>query len=189
MFNDRAWDHSLTVARGIHENTGFWPSLDDIRLDAWDCLFWVPIEDVEPLDELIGRQRQDDPATRVVVGAVLRSLLREHGSDAAAVLGDAFTSFLQRQSVRDISDVAMLRWELHAAGAGGSLTRVLEVGHRLDEVGAPPDVLSLVASTAFLLIHPSIDQPPDSAFLDPDIRHPEWPGHAVYDFSSAGPRP
>ena len=170
-----AFQRSVATARDIQRTTGFLPALNDSRLNIYEVGGWWRVPEPPGIEELLDLQDPADRATRAVVGTALRwlSVGESNPNDRAAIEG-AIEFFLESEPIRDIVDPSLLRWELHVAGTADSLQRVLAIGRRFEEV-APTNVhRGLIATTAFLLVHPYSRQNLSPGLFDPLIHSPEW---------------
>ena len=124
-----------------------------------------------------------------------RSEPREDVEGLVAERTQAFRRFLRLVPAETCSDIASLKWEMHAAAAGGDLERVMELGRRWEQLDSGPETLGAFARLLFLLVRPggSRDVEPSGWFDEiaaPDRRASEvWALHTFLMATLLEPEP
>jgi tetratricopeptide (TPR) repeat protein len=169
MFDEIAFEKAVQTAADIRQETGFLPPVDEVRLCANEIAYWNPWD---PVEQMVPPHDKRDPAHRAVVGAVLHYIVwsaseaRESDNEARRELRE----FASSVPVHTLSDVGLLRWELHLATAAEDLDRVLALGRRLEDLSADADHLALTARAGFILLNPGNPNPSKLSWPDPSIR-------------------
>ena len=112
------------------------------------------------------------------MGAALFSPFADNpNGDGRDTVQESFELFVDSVAVADLSDPALLRWELHVARVGGSLGRILAIGRRIEDLGPTAELRAVMVNAAFVQTHPSsksMDFFTTPSAVDPLIHAPKW---------------